>query len=194
MPSEELRRRISQQMHFDLNMFAIEGDLLSSIKKIPLDRDYEDHPKLHTLGDSLERGLNIGRCGLTSRYLLRVIPDGDLIYGKCVPLIGTPSSPNGNHAWVQTDNLLIDPTLLVAIPLQRAYALGYTPERVIAKESATLLSEYDTYSSELRILERRALQEAQRAMKPVTPQPTTPNRDEEKRLCFVRDRRKYQVG
>lgn len=198
MPSGKMRKIVSQNLQFDLNMYALKGEYLNALCKLPLDKDIETDPRLKTLGDAISLGLNIGHCGLTSRYFLRGIANGDLVIGKLPAIAGSKNSPNGEHAWVQTDNLVIDPTLLVAIPTARAYALGYKPEYVVNPEGARILSEYDTFSNELHLLEKQAreLEEQAKAFEERKAARDSENRETEgKRLCYVQGNgRKMQVG
>ena len=72
-----------------------------------------------------------------------------LYYGKAKLLVGTPSSPNGEHSWSTLDGYLIDTTLMISFPEERRVELGYITEKEIAPQSARILSEYDTYENEL---------------------------------------------
>ncbi len=146
LPSEELRNNISQIMNVDLNRYAWNEEFKNFIFSFKLDKDYEDSVKY--LEEAFTLGLNIGHCGLTSRYVAMNIPKTDLYYGKFLPLAGTKNSKNGNHAWTVCGEYLIDTTLMIAIKVDEAKKLGYIFERKIDPESARILSEYDTFSNE----------------------------------------------
>ena len=102
-----------------------------------------------TLKEIYEYGFNIGHCGLTSRYVVRNFDNARLYYGKAKLLVGTPSSPNGEHSWTTLDGYLIDTTLMISFPEEKRVELGYITEKEIAQQSARILSEYDTYENEL---------------------------------------------
>lgn len=94
-------------------------------------------------------GLNIGRCGLTSRYLLKMLDAPfnkiEMAVGTCVPLIGTESSSDGNHSWIEMSGFVYDPTLMVTFPVERKEEFGYTIKHYLADSSARIFSEYDVY-------------------------------------------------
>ena len=52
------------------------------------------------------------------------------------------------------DGHLIDTTLMLYIPEDKAQALGYILEREISYDSARILSEYDTYDAEYELLKQ----------------------------------------
>ena len=145
-PSEVLREEIEKQYNINLKQYAWSEELKKQIFSTELDPTLETHAK--TLKEIYEYGYNIGHCGLTSRYISRQIKEANLYYGKAKLLIGTKSSPNGEHAWTILNNHLIDSTLMIAIPIEKIKELGYTPEKEIAKICSTILSEYDTYEHE----------------------------------------------
>ena len=101
-------------------------------------------------------GFNIGNCGLTSRYIAIKFEEAELYYGIATLLIGTKNSKHGNHAWTVINGYVIDSTLMLCIPLNIAAALGYIPEKQIEHNCARLLSEYNTYENEYRLLESQS--------------------------------------
>ena len=148
LPSEVLRSEISQKYNIDLEKYKWNSELLTSIFSIELDKDLESHAS--TLEEIYKHGFNIGHCGLTSRYIAIKYPEATLHYGTSRLLIGTKSSPKGEHAWIKINNFLIDPTLMICIPLDISQSLGYVSEKQIDKESARILSEYDIYDNEFQ--------------------------------------------
>ena len=132
LPSEKLRLIISKLYNIDLEKYAWPEELKNTIFATPLDKDLETNSS--TLGEIYERGFNIGHCGLTSRYVCRQIKNAQLHYGTASFLIGTKNSLNGEHAWTTINNILIDTTLMICIPLNKAEELGYTTNRIISKK------------------------------------------------------------
>lgn len=147
-PSEILRQEIEEKYNINLSQYAWNEELKQEIFSTELDPTLETHAT--TLKEIYELGFNIGHCGLTSRYISRQFKDANLYYGKATLLIGTDSSPNGEHAWTILNNHLIDTTLMISIPIEKIKELGYTPEKEIAKICSTILSEYDTYEKEFQ--------------------------------------------
>lgn len=101
LPSEELRQKVSQEHEINLEKYAWEETLQEEIFDIDLEKDLE--PSLDKLGEAYSYGVNIGHCGLTSRYVVRNFDNARLYYGKAKLLVGTPSSPNGEHSWTTLD-------------------------------------------------------------------------------------------
>ena len=149
LPSEELRLEIEKKYNIDLKQYAWSEEFKQQIFSIPLDKSLETNAD--TLGEIYSYGFNIGHCGLTSRYVVRGFNEATLHYGKVSLLVGTKSSPNGEHAWTILNDKVIDTTLMIAIPTSIAKTLGYNQEKEIAPLSARILSEYDVYDTEFEM-------------------------------------------
>lgn len=146
LPSERLRMIISARIGIDLSMFAWDSKLQEKVFSIPPCQELEN--KVFSLKEVYEFGLNIGHCGLTSRYLMRNINGLELYYGNFYGLKGTKNSQNGNHAWVANDKFILDTTLMLLLPINVAKEIGYIFEKKIYHESAKILSEYELFSNE----------------------------------------------
>lgn len=147
LPSEKLRKLIAKENQFDLEKYAWNKDLVDLVMSIDLDPLYED--KITKMESVYKFGFNIGQCGLTARYLVRNIRGSILCYGTCDLLKGTKKANDGNHAWIQINDILIDTTLMINIPLSLIDTLGYHLQKIISPDSALELSEYNTYSNEV---------------------------------------------
>ena len=148
LPSEKLRLLISKLYGIDLEKYAWPEDLKNIIFSIELDKTLESHATY--LGEIYQYGFNIGHCGLTSRYLVRGIKGAKLHYGFAEILKGTKASLAGNHAWTIINNVLVDTTLMICIPVDKMADLGYVTERIISDNSAKMLSEYDLYDNDFK--------------------------------------------
>ena len=146
LPSEQLRRKVSQEHEINLEQYKWCEELTSQILEIKLDKELE--PSADTLREIYSQGFNIGHCGLTSRYVVRTFEGAKLYYGKSKLLVGTEASPDGEHAWSILDQSLIDTTLMLCVPIEKIEELGYIPEKEISEISAKYLSEYDVYDVE----------------------------------------------
>ena len=146
IPSDALRKEISKNHGIDLDQYAWPEDFKKHIFSIKLDKDLEVNAD--TLEDIYIHGFNIGRCGLTSRYITREFENACLYYGKAKLLVGTKNSPDGEHAWTCINDLLIDSTLMICIPESKAKDFGYIPQKKIAYDSARMLSEFDVFDRE----------------------------------------------
>lgn len=148
LPSEQLRLEVSKEQNTDLEQYKWTEELKEIILGINLDKEVE--PTFDKMSEVYTVGFNIGHCGLTSRYVVRTFDKAKLYYGKSKLLVGTPSSPNGEHAWTTLEGYIIDTTLMICFPESKRVELGYIPEKEILPLAARVLSEYDTYESELK--------------------------------------------
>lgn len=142
--SDDLRIKICEKYPIDLEPFVWNNELNDLLMNIQLDNDYEDM-KL-SMKEIYELGLNIGYCGLTSRYFARALPKAQLAVGTFFLLRGTKSSKNGEHAWIINKGYIIDSTLRIILPEKIAYDLGYRVDKILAYDSARMLSEYELFS------------------------------------------------
>ena len=148
LPSEQLRLEVSHEHNMDLEQYKWSDELKERILEIDLDKEVE--PTFDKMSEVYTIGFNLGHCGLTSRYVVREFDKAKLYYGKSKLLAGTPSSPNGEHAWTILDGYIIDTTLMISFPETKIVEFGYIPEKEILPLAAKVLSEYDTYESELK--------------------------------------------
>lgn len=148
LPSEILRKNISQKYNIDLEKYAWSDEIREKIFSIKLEKDLEE--STNTLKDIYFYGFNIGHCGLTSRYIAINFDTAKLYYGKAKLLIGTDNAPNGEHAWTIINNYLVDTSLMISVPIDKIHELGYIPEKEIAYDSARILSEFDIYEHEFK--------------------------------------------
>jgi hypothetical protein len=115
-------------------------------------------PMLRDFFQIFEEGLNIGTCGLTSRYLSYLFYDFILVEeGKCNILIGTKGSPKGEHSWLLVDGYVYDTTLMLKIEKDLAYSeLGYvsikemTSEKIVKDDLYVLQRELAMDKSDLK--------------------------------------------
>lgn len=142
--SDNLRKKVSEKFSVNLEPFVWTDELNNYLMNIHLDI-YEE--LVHSMSEVYEYGLNIGHCGLTSRYFARTLKKAELAIGTLPLLKGTKSSKDGNHAWIINEGYVIDSTLRLIIPEEIAKKLGYKVDRILAYDSARMLSEYDLYST-----------------------------------------------
>lgn len=142
--SDNLRSKICKKFSVDLEPFVWTDELNNYLMNIKLDI-YEE--LVHSMSEVYELGLNIGHCGLTSRYFARALPNAELAIGTLPLLKGTKSSKDGNHAWIINNGYVIDSSLRIMIPKEIASKLGYKIDRILAHDSARMLSEYELYSN-----------------------------------------------
>ncbi len=146
LPSEILRKDIAETYSIDIEKYAWSEELKKEIFSIELDEFLETHAK--SLGEIYKLGFNIGHCGLTSRYLLRKYDATEISCGKAKLLVGTEASPNGEHAWINLNEHIIDTTLMIIFPQELLIKFGYIEEKRLSHDSARILSEYDVYDLE----------------------------------------------
>lgn len=134
LPSYELRETLDAGKILDKFMkeekiTEFDNELMKRIKNT-------DVPMLRDFFQIFEEGLNIGTCGLTTRYLSYLFDDFIIVEeGKCNILIGTKGAINGEHSWLLVDKYVYDTTLMLRINKDIAYSeLGYTPYKQITSE------------------------------------------------------------
>jgi len=144
--SDDLRIKISKKYSLNLEGYVWDYELNNHLMEIKLNY-MEDHIK--TMKEVYEYGLNIGHCGLTSRYFALVFPTAKLVYGELPILKGTKKSPTGNHSWITNKGFVLDSTLRLLIPERIAANFGYKIEKTIHPDSAKIFSEYELFSNSL---------------------------------------------
>lgn len=152
LPSEKLRLLIEKLYNIDLKKYAWSEDLQNTIFQIELDHDLESNA--HNLEEIYKLGYNIGHCGLTSRYVTKNFDNSELHFGTSDLLVGTKNALEGEHAWSIINGYLIDTTLMLCIPIEKMDELGYKTTRIIDKECASILSEYDVYDNDFSFQKR----------------------------------------
>ena len=108
---------------------------------------YKYNPDL-TLGKVLRKGLNYGRCGLIAKAFSETVYK-DIPHRYCVGhnqnIAGSKNSFDGNHAWLETKESIVDTSLMLEIPKKFAVNLGYKIEsyenHIPGKASNSFLSE-----------------------------------------------------
>ena len=86
-----------------------------------------------TLGKALRKGLNYGRCGLFAKLFSNTVFENQkhkYVVGNCDIVIGSKNSNDGNHTWLEVDDMIIDTSLLMAIPMEFKDVFGYNTEKV----------------------------------------------------------------
>lgn len=164
-PSDDLRNNLIQLGHLPnwINDYRFTDLDFEYFNKVVTGVDNYTGDIQLTLTDIFRIGLNIGSCGLTSRYMHYLLSTESssskkekLLYqlGSLKALIGTKSgdfiSKDGGHAWVCYDDMIYDPTLLVKIPQNLAKDLGYEVTRILSYESANSFSEYSLFLNDIR--------------------------------------------
>lgn len=145
LESELLRQEKSLEFNIDLEKYKWSKKLEERIFSIKLDLEIEDNQSIITMKDVYELGLNIGMCGLTSRYLAIEFPEAEMHKGTSDLVIGTPGAPEGEHAWITIGDKIIDSTLMIEAPV-KDFERFYHIEATLHPDSARKLSMYEQYS------------------------------------------------
>lgn len=124
IPSKVLRLIISRNHKINLNDFSWNKELQDKIFAIKFIDGY-NKISLKTI---FKNGYNIGNCLLTSYYVSTIFEESLICTGKVEILKGTKNSPNGDHVWIETDEHIIDTTLMICIPKGNKYAKYYNKE------------------------------------------------------------------
>lgn len=108
---------------------------------------------LRDFTEVFEEGLNIGTCGLTTRYLSFLFDDFQIVTGKCEFLKGTKGAQNGEHTWLESGSQIYDTTLLFKMDKEIGYNLfGYASEEI---ETSQELLKNQMYVLQRRIAKNR---------------------------------------
>lgn len=121
IPSKILRLIISKNHKIKLEEFSWNKDLQNKIFQIEF---IDGHKKL-SLKTIFKDGYNIGNCLLTSYYVSTIFENSLICTGKVEILKGTKNSPNGDHVWIETEDNIIDTTLMIIIPKNNKYSKYY---------------------------------------------------------------------
>ncbi len=101
------------------------NDEFKRFKDVKICENY--NPDL-TFEKVLKKGLNYGRCGLFAKlYSNKFLLGQEHTYhqGVCKNIVGSKNSDDGNHAWIEFNDKLIDTSLMIIMPLEYKQELGY---------------------------------------------------------------------
>lgn len=98
---------------------------------------FADGYKILSLKTIFKDGYNIGNCLLTAHYVSTIFEDPLICTGKVEILKGTKNSPNGDHVWIETEDNIIDTTLMTIFPKTNLYAKYYKKESDIVPRFST---------------------------------------------------------
>lgn len=124
IPSKVLRLIISKNHKIKLKSLAWNKDFELKVFRIK----FIDGNKTLSLKTIFKDGYNIGNCLLTAHYVSSLFEDSLICTGKVEILKGTKNSPNGDHVWIETENEIIDTTLMIVIPKYHIYSKFYKKE------------------------------------------------------------------
>jgi len=124
IPSKFLRLIISKNHKLKLEKFSWPKELENKIFKI----GFMDGYKKLSLKTIFKNGYNIGNCLLTSYYVSTIFENSLICTGKVEILKGTKNSKNGDHVWIETEESIIDTTLMIMLSKNSKYAKFYTKE------------------------------------------------------------------
>ena len=88
-----------------------------------------------SLYDYFKRGDNIGFCLEACEYLSEMFDEYEIYKGILPAIKGTERSLNGEHAWLISDGIIYDSSLLLAIDESLSKYLGYNPQGLVNKKS-----------------------------------------------------------
>ncbi len=124
IPSKLLRLIISKNHKIKLKNLAWSKEFELKVFKI----NFVDGYKNLSLKTIFKDGYNIGNCLLTSYYVSSILNNSLICTGKVEILKGTKNSPNGDHVWLETEDEIIDTTLMITIPKTHIYSTFYKKE------------------------------------------------------------------
>ncbi len=84
-----------------------------------------------TLYDYFQNGDNIGFCLEACNYLAEMFDEYEIYKGILPAIKNTKRSPNGEHAWLVSDGMIYDTSLLLVIDESLSELLGYNPQGLV---------------------------------------------------------------
>jgi len=96
---------------------------------------YPPYDEIESFYQLFEKGINIGACIYSSKQLSYSFDNVDLVRGFQRYLVGTPSSKNGGHCWMEVDSYIYDTTLLIKIKKEIAVEMGYSDKTISSRTS-----------------------------------------------------------
>ncbi len=138
IPSKILRKIISQIHGLNLETYSWD----KKFERKLFDIQVEDNNEQYSLGYVYKAGCNIGNCLLTSKYINTILNDTTICAGKVEILKGTKNSTHGDHVWIESDELIIDPTLMITILKTDNIAKYYQKEHTLSLQDIKLELSY----------------------------------------------------
>ena len=117
IPSKILRLIISKNHKIKLEEFSWNKELQNKIFQI----EFVDGHKKLSLKTIFKDGYNIGNCLLTSYYVSTIFENSLICTGKVEIHKRTKNSPDGDHVWIETEDNIIDTTLMIIIPKNNSF-------------------------------------------------------------------------
>ena len=142
IPSKKLRKIISKRFKLNMERFAWNKEFEKKI----FDIDFIDGNKKTTLKEIFKNGYNIGNCLLTAHYVSTIIPNSSICTGKVEILKGTKNSKNGDHVWIETEDYIIDTTLMIILSRNDLYTKFYIKDYTIVPNFSPSELNYETES------------------------------------------------
>lgn len=160
IPSKRLRLIISRHHKIKLEAYSWSKEFENRINKIK----FQDGYKTLSLKTIFKDGYNIGNCLLTAYYVSTIFERPLICTGKVEILKGTKNCPDGDHVWIEVDDMVIDTTLMVVFPIDSTLYRYYdkrssiTPhftfdelsyqEDIYEKENSQITYYFDLYKTE----------------------------------------------
>lgn len=88
-----------------------------------------------SLYDYFENEDNIGFCLEACNHLSEMFDEYEIYKGILPAIKGTKRSPNGEHAWLISDGIIYDTSLLLVIDERLSEYLGYNPQGLVNKKT-----------------------------------------------------------
>jgi len=88
-----------------------------------------------SLYDYFKNGDNIGFCLDACNHLSEMFDEYEIYKGILPAIKGSKRSPNGEHAWLISDGIIYDTSLLLAIDKSLSERLGYNPQGLVNKKT-----------------------------------------------------------
>ncbi len=117
----------------DVYNYGVENGLINLFSKEFVDKTKQIYIKSLncTLFDYFKNDSNIGFCLPACEYLSNMFEEYKIYKGILPAIKNTKRSPNGEHAWIVSNGIIYDTSLLISIDEYLGKYLGYIPQGII---------------------------------------------------------------
>ena len=127
---DELKRLLKENKDFRqkvINGYA-NGKIVGFNEEIWNKINKQNIRRINNFEDVFIEGANIGYCTVASKQLSYSFDNVYICGGELPILKGTKNCKEGEHTWIETDNQIIDTTLMLIIAKDYSKEIGYKEE------------------------------------------------------------------
>lgn len=127
---DELKRLLSSNSEFKkiIKEGYIDGEIYGFTDELWAKINTQNIRRINSFEDVFIDGANIGYCTVASKQLSYSL-DNCYLCGGVLPILrGTKNCNDGSHTWIESNNEIIDTTLMLIISKRYTQKIGYIEE------------------------------------------------------------------